>query len=438
MRMILISFALVCFLFSHPSCKCEAKPVMPDYLNLKRKEVQTGKHFEKSTQICRRFGNWLLDGNVLVGKDGRVRTWDSVEQAARELSSGFLNACKADKEISLNLYKSVTDGKIYAANLTIGEKSSVAARMDEYDVVTGGKLVAVLHNHPWLNRDMFVTAGGLAQPSVGDAKVAIGNNKDVVAIECKSLIVNDIGGNPIKDAVRMFLGGETKIMVVDQNGGLSAIDENGHRIPMKLPLNRKLANLIGLDTMGTNSSMFEDILQRDHAAWDPEYSNELKEKLKQRSSDNAKAAKVESARVNSISQDSEGIKPLDSTRAGKETSNHEEKDGTSQIGVKGWCRCKHSDNHVVGTPPVAPYMYSICLKCGKVEKAKEGYKGLMIIDNRYYKGSDRGKADAEQAKLFEIPDGQVVIPGKCACPKPDPITAGPTRVCITCGLTCIP
>ena len=107
-------------------------------------------------------------------------------------------------------------------------------------------------------------------------------------------------------------------------------------------------------------------------------------------------------------------------------------------GVRGWCHCKHSDKHVVGTPPVAPYTYSICLTCGKVEKAEEGYKGLMVIDNRYYKGADRGKADAEQAKLFEIPDGQVVIPGKCACPKPDPITAGPTRVCITCGLACIP
>ena len=108
------------------------------------------------------------------------------------------------------------------------------------------------------------------------------------------------------------------------------------------------------------------------------------------------------------------------------------------VGVRGWCRCGHSDKHVVGVPPKAPYTYSICLTCGKVEKGAEGYKGLMIIDNRYFKGSDRGKADAAQAKLFAIPDGQTVIPGKCACAKPDPLTAGPTRVCITCGLACVP
>jgi len=134
----------------------------------------------------------------------------------------------------------------------------------------------------------------------------------------------------------------------------------------------------------------------------------------------------------SLSGSSRSRAQADSAQGGSSTK------ADAKIGVKGWCHCRHADAHVVGVPPKAPYTYSICLTCGKVEKGAEGYKGLMIIDNRYFKGSDRGKADAAQAKLFAIPDGQTVIPGKCACAKPDPLTAGPTRVCITCGLACVP
>ena len=112
----------------------------------------------------------------------------------------------------------------------------------------------------------------------------------------------------------------------------------------------------------------------------------------------------------------------------------------SQVGVRGWCRCKHSDKHIVGMPPMARYMYSICLKCGKVEKGTEGYRGIMILDTRYKMSASSEefhKARAAQAKLFAIPDGQVVIPGKCTCPgtkkASDFVRAGGMMVHIDCG-----
>ena len=109
----------------------------------------------------------------------------------------------------------------------------------------------------------------------------------------------------------------------------------------------------------------------------------------------------------------------------------------SQVGVCGWCHCGHSNTHVVGDPTIAPYTYSLCLKCGKVEKGPDGYRGLMIVDNRHSKGADREMAMASQAKLFAIPDGQVVIPGKCTCPgskkASDFVRAGGLMVHIDCG-----
>ena len=109
----------------------------------------------------------------------------------------------------------------------------------------------------------------------------------------------------------------------------------------------------------------------------------------------------------------------------------------SQVGVRGWCHCGHSDTHIVGDPTIALYTYSLCLKCGKVEKGPDGYRGLMIVDNRRSKGADREMAMASQAKLFSIPDGQVVIPGKCTCSGPkkasDFVRAGGLMVHIDCG-----
>ena len=104
----------------------------------------------------------------------------------------------------------------------------------------------------------------------------------------------------------------------------------------------------------------------------------------------------------------------------------------SQVGVRGWCRCKHSDKHIIGMPPMARYMYSICLTCGKVEKGD----GLMIVDYGV-NSSDQGRLKEAQAKLLAIPDGQVVIPGKCTCPgtkkASDFVRAGGMMIHIDCG-----
>ena len=110
----------------------------------------------------------------------------------------------------------------------------------------------------------------------------------------------------------------------------------------------------------------------------------------------------------------------------------------SQIGVRGWCKCKHSDSHAVGMPPMGRYMYSICRKCGKVQKGEDGYQGMMIVDfSVSANGSDQEKLKAAQAKLFAIPDGQVVIPGKCVCPEAkgasEIVQAGDILVHATCG-----
>lgn len=135
------------------------------------------------------------------------------------------------------------------------------------------------------------------------------------------------------------------------------------------------------------------------------------------------------------------------------TSQHELK----QVGVKGWCRCGNQKGRIysVGGGDAkgnqqGPYTYSLCGRCGKIERPEDADGSLWILDNemerkrrlekRKYSHQDFKEVER---KLLAIPDGQIVIPGKCACTSPDPTKTGfvdndEYYICCNCGRVYVP
>ena len=131
------------------------------------------------------------------------------------------------------------------------------------------------------------------------------------------------------------------------------------------------------------------------------------------------------------------------------------------VGVRGWCICgeDHGKRYVVGdmfcmySKLECDLAYTVCGRCGHAVHSKDcAGEGLQIVDVKLYKELKRrngGKLawldavdplKARQSKLEAIPDGQIVVAGKCACREPDPIKVGFTNretgeffVCCLCG-----
>ena len=132
-----------------------------------------------------------------------------------------------------------------------------------------------------------------------------------------------------------------------------------------------------------------------------------------------------------------------------------------QVGVRGWCTCgaEHGKIYYVGYE--SDYAYHLCGRCGKVDRPwrKKGedanLDSIRIIDNRIVKkyeecaGRDipkyqyRAMLKRAEDSFIDIPDGQIVMSGKCNCKKPDPIKTGfvdndEYYVCCSCGKVFIP
>lgn len=143
------------------------------------------------------------------------------------------------------------------------------------------------------------------------------------------------------------------------------------------------------------------------------------------------------------------------------------KKGDSQVGVRGWCHCWADSNgrglnlvglgdwsgDMVGNTGLGvnrgDYSYYLCDLCGKCFTARERgderdpdmqdlhvvekYTGSNIPD---YKYTDLLRS--AQDRLLTIPDGGVVIPGKCVCKSPELLKVGLSSpkqfyVCSFCG-----
>lgn len=136
------------------------------------------------------------------------------------------------------------------------------------------------------------------------------------------------------------------------------------------------------------------------------------------------------------------------------------KDG--EVGIRGWCKCKEKQetsgarsimvgaDESFGTAPlVSRYAYYFCLRCGRCRRPKLDPDNLFIFDNllelKLAKARD-GLTNHERAeaclgverKFINIPDGQIVFPGECACKEPDPVHDGfqTANVCVKCGKSC--
>ena len=165
--------------------------------------------------------------------------------------------------------------------------------------------------------------------------------------------------------------------------------------------------------------------------------------------------------------------PKDSAKEQKTVVAETQSQGEA-VGVRGWCKCNANGGHseFVGqgllfeenAPKDAPkvegdFIYIVCNKCGLCERNRQiGGDGPVrkchIIDMRVCRkyGDQKGKTitpkqyeelllEADR-KLLAIPDGQIVVPGKCVCTKPDPTSVGlytdKFYVCIICGRVRLP
>ncbi len=133
------------------------------------------------------------------------------------------------------------------------------------------------------------------------------------------------------------------------------------------------------------------------------------------------------------------------------------------IGVKGWCSCDRDYKSVIvgageefawSEKPVPGYAYVLCLHCGKCRRPSKSDPDDIVIWDRVKEVQLFQNADSDmtthdyvkakmavQEKLLKIPDGEVVIPGKCSCKEPSPVQGGSAEtelvsVCAACGLRC--
>lgn len=148
-------------------------------------------------------------------------------------------------------------------------------------------------------------------------------------------------------------------------------------------------------------------------------------------------------------------------------------DPSGKVGIKGWCKCwedpevRGARSIMVGggddgfggiedpTRPLPKYKYSyrFCLRCGKCRRPNlkwDDSSSRRIFDNQLeiqlaatngLRTCDyvNARKDVER-KFINIPDGQIVFPGKCSCKEPDPIRDGfmNNYVCVRCGLCYVP
>ena len=153
----------------------------------------------------------------------------------------------------------------------------------------------------------------------------------------------------------------------------------------------------------------------------------------------------------------EKVSPDDTHQKVADVVAPKEKDDEKQVGVKGWCRCGSQKGRIysVGGGDAkgnqqGPYTYSLCGRCGKIERPKDTDGSLWILDNemerkrRLEKRNYSHKDFKElERKLLAIPDGQIVIPGKCTCASPDPTKTGfvdndEYYICCNCGRVYVP
>ena len=146
-----------------------------------------------------------------------------------------------------------------------------------------------------------------------------------------------------------------------------------------------------------------------------------------------------------------------STFSNRETVNVD----NSRPGVRGWCDCgdDRGKRYIVGDmfcmyeKLECDLAYTLCGRCGCVVRPKDcAGEGLQIVDVRLYrelKQEKGGKLEwldavkplrARQSKIEAIPNGQIVVEGRCVCKVADPINVGFTYkitgefyVCCTCG-----
>jgi hypothetical protein len=171
---------------------------------------------------------------------------------------------------------------------------------------------------------------------------------------------------------------------------------------------------------------------------------------------------------------SEDVEKSEDEQTDSEVDNHKIADNDADIGVKGWCKCgaNHGKIFTLGYGPLldlkndgskfaanmGDYFYRLCGRCGKIFKPsrKIGERGeAEIIDthiyNQYFEQAGasiplpqyHAMLCQSEDKLLSIPDGQIVIPGKCTCKEPDPIKTGFVDneeffVCIFCGRVRLP
>ena len=147
----------------------------------------------------------------------------------------------------------------------------------------------------------------------------------------------------------------------------------------------------------------------------------------------------------------------------------------SPVGVRGWCRCQKK-NIDDGLAMVGPWSYGsfgrkkydelgiecdlayfICHRCGRVVHPDDRTirnQELKIFDVRLYKAILEQHGDIvwrkavvplkkRQNQIASIPDGQIVIAGKCNCKEPDPIKTGfvdndEYYICCVCGKVYLP
>ncbi len=132
-------------------------------------------------------------------------------------------------------------------------------------------------------------------------------------------------------------------------------------------------------------------------------------------------------------------------------------DSSVGIGVRGWCRCGGKKDKgcccgygaILGASATdCPYVYTLCKRCGKCVRDPDNLFDVKVeVALQKAKNMTTSQFLAErkkaQARLLAIPDGQIVIPGKCVCEKPDVIKAGSLDgkefyVCLLCGRCYVP
>lgn len=145
-------------------------------------------------------------------------------------------------------------------------------------------------------------------------------------------------------------------------------------------------------------------------------------------------------------------------------------DVVDKVGIKGWCKCgnKKRETYCCGQMAVlvgmfggagekgargeylesiVPYVYMLCGDCGKCIRSDDffdvGVERMLQMTNDLTVRQVEDMRKKAQEKLFSIPDGQIVIPGKCMgvehkvdMAKVGTVDNNEFTVCLACGRVC--